>query len=81
MICIISSMSTCDSTSVTYDSPSMASQYSSEEAKKEARPKHPRGRPPDPVWDLFFSTPLKSPGYFATKCKYCSTQFNRGRPN
>ncbi|CAG8844263.1 9088_t:CDS:2, partial [Gigaspora margarita] len=54
-------MSTHDSTSVTYDSPSMASQYSSEEAEKEAYPKHPGGRPPDPVWDHFFATLLKSP--------------------
>ncbi|CAG8830137.1 44114_t:CDS:1, partial [Gigaspora margarita] len=74
-------MSTHDSTSVTYDSPSIASQYSSEEAKKEAHPKHPGGRPPDPVWDHFFATPLKSPGHFAAKCKYCSIQFNRGCPN
>ncbi|CAG8717683.1 22_t:CDS:2, partial [Racocetra fulgida] len=59
----------------------MASQYSSEEAEKDARPKHPGGRPPDPVWDHFFAIPLKSPGHFAAKCKYCSTQFNRGRPN
>ncbi|KAF0502401.1 zinc finger bed domain-containing protein 1-like [Gigaspora margarita] len=39
----------------------MAFQYSSKKAKKEAYPKHPRGRPPDPVWDYFFATPLKSP--------------------
>ncbi|CAG8676476.1 4577_t:CDS:2, partial [Dentiscutata heterogama] len=74
-------MSSCDLTSVTYDSPSIASQYSSEKAEKDARLKHPGGRPPDPVWDHFFATPLKSSGYFAAKCKYCSTQFNRGCPN
>ncbi|CAG8545982.1 4363_t:CDS:2 [Gigaspora rosea] len=54
-------MSSRDSTLVTYGSPSMASQYSSEEAEKDARPKHPGGRPPDPVWDHFFATPLRSP--------------------
>ncbi|CAG8806416.1 42396_t:CDS:2 [Gigaspora margarita] len=74
-------MSLRDSTSVTYDSPSIASQYSSEETEKEVRSKHPRRRPPDPVWEHFFAIPLKSPGHFSAKCKYCSTQFNRGRPN
>ncbi|CAG8588202.1 20617_t:CDS:2, partial [Gigaspora margarita] len=74
-------MSLRDSTSITYDSLSIASQYLSKEAKKEAHSKHPRGRPPDPVWDHFFATSLKSPGHFAAKCKYCSTQFNCRHPN
>ncbi|CAG8498417.1 15268_t:CDS:2 [Dentiscutata erythropus] len=44
-------MSLYDSTSVTYDSPLMASQYSSKEVeKKEACPKHSGERPPDPTF-------------------------------
>ncbi|CAG8635556.1 3645_t:CDS:2 [Cetraspora pellucida] len=50
-------------------------------SEKEAYPKHPRRRPPDPVWDHFFATSLKSPSYFAAKCKYCSIQFNHEHPN
>ncbi|CAG8836757.1 33724_t:CDS:1, partial [Gigaspora margarita] len=65
----------------TYDLPSMASQYSSEETEKEVHPKHSEKRPPDPVWDHFFATLLKSPGHFFAKCKYCSIQFNYEHPN
>ncbi|KAF0429473.1 zinc finger bed domain-containing protein 1-like [Gigaspora margarita] len=62
------------------DSPLMVSHYSSEEFEIEnkLRPKHPRGRPPDPLWDHFFATLLKSPGYFSAKCRYCLKQFSRG---
>ncbi|CAG8685538.1 2354_t:CDS:1, partial [Scutellospora calospora] len=49
--------------------------------KKETYSKHPRGRLLDPVCDYFFTTPLKSLGHFATKYKYCSTQFNHRYPN
>ncbi|KAF0395173.1 hypothetical protein F8M41_010303 [Gigaspora margarita] len=43
------------------DSSSMVLHYSSEEFKIENKlcPKHPGGRPPDPVWDHFFAIPLK----------------------
>ncbi|CAG8765988.1 43423_t:CDS:2 [Gigaspora margarita] len=74
-------MSLHNSTLVTYNSPLMVSQYSSEKTEKEAHPKHSEGRPPDPVWDHFFVTLLKSPSHFSAKCKYCSIQFNRGCPN
>ncbi|KAF0493531.1 zinc finger bed domain-containing protein 1-like [Gigaspora margarita] len=64
------------------DSPSMVSHYSSEEIEIEnkLRPKHPGERSPDPVWDHFFATPLKLPGHFSAKCRYCLKQFSRGRP-
>ncbi|KAF0397919.1 zinc finger bed domain-containing protein 1-like [Gigaspora margarita] len=45
---------------ISLDSSSIALQDSSEEAEKEVCSKHPGGRPPDPVWDHFFATPLKS---------------------
>ncbi|CAG8776195.1 19325_t:CDS:2, partial [Gigaspora rosea] len=32
-----------------------------------------------PSMDHFFATPLKSPGYFSAKCRYCLKQFSRGR--
>ena len=45
------------------------------------RPKHPGGRPSDPVWEYFEKTPLASSGHFSAKCNYCKTFTIRGRPN
>jgi hypothetical protein len=47
----------------------------------ETRPKHPGGRPVDPVWDHFERTSLVSAGHFSAKCKFCGFFAARGRPN
>ncbi|CAG8703393.1 11784_t:CDS:1, partial [Dentiscutata erythropus] len=66
----------------TYDSSLIASQYSSEEVKKEeVYLKHFEKKSPDLVWEYFFATSLKSSIYFSAKYKYYSILFNCRRSN
>jgi hypothetical protein len=50
------------------------------EVSNTIHPKHPGGRPPNPVWEHFKKHPLQSAGYFLAKCRYCAFFIPRGRP-
>src|SRR5688572_11888401 len=39
------------------------------------------GRSQSKVWKHFEQKPLKSPGHFSAKCKYCQFNWNRDNPN
>ena len=45
------------------------------------RPKHPGGRPADPVWEHFEKAPISSSGHFSARCNYCNMFMSRGRPS
>lgn len=47
----------------------------------ETQPKHPGGRPIDPVWEYFERSSLPSAGHFSAKCKFCGFFAARGRPS
>ena len=51
------------------------------ESEDNNRPRHPGGRPPNPVWEHFERKPISSSGHFSATCNYCNTFMSRGRPN
>jgi hypothetical protein len=58
-----------------------SSTTSDTESNIHPKPKHPDGRPADPVWEHFEKNAISTSGHFSAKCNYCTTFMSRGRPH